>query len=232
MNLFYNTFGLEHTPFIFLCGNESLEVLSTTLSRELEGQNKTTLVLSDSPMVFPVEGQVLIGIHSELLKKKVETETPRIYYLCSEVKNDLLLPVEPSLLPEFILDLPENVTVLSLITRVPPFIREKELQNKFIFINVFGLKQIEEHLSKFIGAFEQHSDVSFTENLQLHWQKWVANFCPRSKDTITPLKRILFLNHVKSLIDENRIIPIVRNLNELYDQVFIGDINEYKLKEI
>ena len=232
-HLFFDTFGIGNTPLVFLCGDDSLEILRATLARELSGQGKTSLIISDSPMTFPVEGQVLVDIKPEFLKQKIELEPAEIFCLCSEVKDDLLMPLDLHSLKDFFIDLPKNVHIISTIKHVPaPFINEDRKDEKFIFINVFGFGNLEGHLNKFINEFRQRSYDSFEENLKSQWQKLASQFCPRSKELSRPFQRILYLNNVKTLIDENQVIPIVRNIADLYDQVFIGDINEYKLKEI
>lgn len=232
-HLFYNTFGLDQMPFVFLCGDESLEVLSAALAREITGQGKTALLVSDSPMPFPVEGQVLVDIRPELLKRKIDPDSAQTFYLCSAIDDDRLIPVDLAFWKELVSNLPPKVHIISLLKKVPPVsLIKKKLQERFVFINTFGYGYLEENLTKLINEFEQREDESFDEAIKTYWQKWASAFCPQASEKATALKRILYLNHVKSLIDENRIIPIVRNLTDLYDQVFIGDINEYKLKEI
>ena len=232
-HLFYDTFGMENTPYVFLCGDESLEILRGTLARELSGQGKTSLFISDSPMSFPVEGQVLVDIKPELLKRKIDSDKAGIFSLCSEVKDDLLMPVEPDLLGDFFSDLPSNTYVIGAVKRMPlPIIEKVVSGGQFIFINVYGFGSLGGHLNKFINEFGKKSHISFEEKLKKQWRNWSVQFCPEPTGKSKPFKRILYLNQVKTLIDENQVIPIVRNIADLYDRVFIGDINEYKLKEI
>ena len=232
-HLFYDTFGLENTPYVFLCGDESLEILRGTLARELSGQGKTSLLFSDAPMSFPVEGQILVDIKPELLKRKIDSDSGGIFSLCSEVKDDLLMPVDPDLFREFFTALPGNTFVIGAVQRTfLPLIEKIVSDGQFIFINVYGFGALEGHLSKFINEFGEKSHISFEEELKKQWQNWSEQFCPDPTGKSKPFKRILYLNQVKTLIDENQVIPIVRNIADFYDQVFIGDINEYKLKEI
>ncbi len=220
-------------PFVFLCGDESLEVLSATLAREITGQGKTALLVSDSPMPFPVQGQVLVDIRPELLKRKIDAANVQTYYLCSAINDDLLSPVDLAFWEELVSNMPPKVHIISLLKNVPPAtLIQKKLRERFVFINTFGYGYLEENLTELINDFKQQKEESFDDAIKTYWQKWASAFCPQTSEKATSLKRILYLNHVKSLIDENRIIPIVRNLTDFYDQVFIGDINEYKLKEI
>lgn len=232
-HLFYNTFEIEKTPYLFLCGDETLELLRTTLAREIAGQGKNVLLISDAPMAYPIEGQILVDIEAELLSQKIASDESQIYYICSEVKDNLLYPVSDSFCNKFIPHLTQNTRLIVTVEkRWPSVLNEGSIDKKYSFISAFGFGHFGQHLSAFFSEFEQEATHRFAEELKTQWKKWVMNFCPQTGAATQPFVQNLFFNQIKSLIDENRVIPIVRTLTDFYDKVFIGDINEYKLKEV
>ncbi len=232
-HLFYDTFGMESIPLLFLCGDDSVELMRATLARELAGRGKSTLFVSDTPMPFPVEGQVLVDIKPDLLKQKIDPQTPGIFYLCSEVKDDLLMPLDRAFVTHCLQHLPHNVTLITTVKGSPSLLAgDGDLPVKYIFIHVFGYRFLEENFNRLINESDAQSDISFEDHLKNHWQKWAERYCPNFAENNQAHRRLLYLNQVKSLIDENHVISIVRNLTDMYDHIYIGDINEYKLKEI
>jgi|GEM_PF-3206790 hypothetical protein len=232
-HLFYNTFNIGTVPIVILCGDDTAELVGSTLAREISGQNQNALIFSDVPMAYPVEGQVLVDIEPELLAQKIVSQNGQIWHLCKELKDDRLFPLEPLFLTRFIPLLPENSRLLFLLKgQLPQTVHKVIEKSGYGFINTFGYGNFTTQLNDFFNELNGRKNENFTESLKNIWKKWVAEFCPQTGAAFQPFARILFFNQIKSLIDENQVIPIVRTLNDFYDRVFIGDINEYKLKEV
>ncbi len=234
-HLFYNTFNLGTVPIVILCGDDTAELLGSTLAREISGQNQNALIFSDVPMAYPVEGQVLVDIEPELLARKISSQNGQIWYLCKEIKDDRLFPLESSFLIRFLPILPENVRLLFLLKgQLPQTLHTVIEKSGYGFINAFGYGNFVTQLNEFFSDLDGNHAENFTESLKNIWKEWVAKSCPQTgaSASSSSFARILFFNQIKSLIDENQVIPIVRTLNDFYDRVFIGDINEYKLKEV
>ncbi len=232
-HLFYNTFNLSTVPIVILCGDDTAELLGSTLAREISGQNQNALIFSDVPMAYPVEGQVLVDIEPELLAQKITSQDGQIWHLCKEIKDDRLFSLESSFLTRFIPLLPENARLLFLLKGQLPQALHKVIEKSgYGFINAFGYGSLVNQINDFFSDLDGSHAENFTESLKNIWKQWVTKFCPQTGAASQPFARVLFFNQIKSLIDENQVIPIVRTLNDFYDRVFIGDINEYKLKEV
>ncbi len=234
MNLiFYNQFQVEGNKFIFFCGDESKELLSRILSMEVVGKGQKAIFLANEPLKYPVEGQILVNIEPELLKQKLQSEESKILYLCSAIEGEKLQPVATGKWAKIIKMAEPNTCFMFLISSVNKFRLPRGVaREKSFVISSFNFSNFENQLEKFLSDFK--SDEKFQDELLKYWQKTTEHFCPQDflNKNFPKLKRILFINQVKSIIDENKLMGILRNLSELYDKIFLGDINDLKIKEI
>ncbi len=233
--LFYNTFELKQNAFVFLCGDDSSELLSSILAREIAGQGQKVLITSTFPIPYPVEGQILVNIEPQLLRQKLTSDPSPIIYLCSGIENDQLIPISPDFFEQFQLSLNKDIRIIIFVRELTKeLLAQKNIKHNSIFITALNYQKINEQLSGFFSDLESETEVTFTDGLKLHWEAIVKQNCPArfSGEDSGMENHVLFLNQVKSIIDENRVIPITRSLGNLYERVFIGDINEYKIREI
>ncbi len=234
--LFYNQFGMAELKFIFLCGDVSREMVCNILAREIAGQNLKAIVFSNGPLKYPMEGQILVDIDAELFFDELKTAEANTIYLCSAIENDLLLPPSEKLLNNILqMEIPEARFLIqsqgpveeSLLKRMT-----KEQHATACMITSLNFSNLEEKLERFLSAFK--SEHLFSDDLIEHWQNIIKPYCVPQFTTKNEngLKTILFINQVKSLIDENTMMGLFRNLRHLYDKIYLGNINDFKIKEI
>lgn len=231
--MFYTQFQVENNKFIFFCGDESSELLASILSKEMAAQGQKIVFMSNVPLKYPVEGQILVDIEPELLKQKLQTEESQIFYLCSAIENEKLLPLNSEKWSQFLKINKLNVRFMFLISKNEKFNLETLVEeNNGCMISSFNFSNLEGQLEKFLSDF--NTDEQFQDELRKHWQQSIESICPAEffNQNVPAIKRFLFINQVKSLIDENKIMGILRNLTNLYDKIFMGDINDFKIKEI
>lgn len=232
-SIFYNQLQSEENNLIFFCGDESSELLASLLSREMASHDQNILFLSNVPLKYPVEGQILVNIEPALLRQKLQTEGSPVFYLCSAIEHEKLLPLNSEKWSQ-ILHLEDlNVRFMFLISNAEKFdLYSVMAEKQACMISSFNFSNLERTLEKFLSDFK--AAEKFQEELTKHWLKTTQRFCPQEffSQHSPNIKRFLFVNQVKSLIDENKIMGILRNLTDLYDKIFIGDINDFKIKEI
>ena len=232
-SMFYDQLQIQENDFVFFCGDQTSELLSSLLAKEITSQGQKALILSDAPLKYPVEGQILVDIDPELLKEKLNSESSEVFYLCRAIENELLLPVSAQHWQTIIQTRLPNVRLLIQIAKLENLSVLKECDHKrTCLITSLSFQTLEPQLGQFLTDFK--SDEKFSDELRKHWIQIVREFCPKDifSNTLPPVKRFLFINQVKALIDENKMIGILRNLNELYDKIFFGDINDFKIKEV
>lgn len=58
----------------------------------MASHDQNILFLSNVPLKYPVEGQILVNIEPALLRQKLQTEGSPVFYLCSAIEHEKLLP--------------------------------------------------------------------------------------------------------------------------------------------
>ena len=228
--LFYNLFGVQENTAVVLCGDASTELLSHVLAKETAAREQKALICANFPIPYPIEGQILVNVEPELLKKKLESDPSRIIYLCTEIKEDQLHPISGDFFKRFAPFISDDVRFIIQIKSEPSNILQTFRPEEVVLVNSFNYQNLKEALSDFLSDFQAQSDGTFTEDLKSTWNELTARWCAFNEERFQ--QKILFINQIKSLIDENRFIPLARNLSELYQRILIGDINDYKIKEI
>ncbi len=232
-SIFYKQLQSEENNWILFCGDESSELLASILSREMASQGQKILFLSNVPLKYPVQGQILVNIEPALIKQKLQSDGSPVFYLCSAIEGEKLLPLDSEKWSQ-IFHLEElNVRFMFLISNVEKFDSYSVMAEKqACMISSFNFSNLEKTLENFLTDFK--AAEQFQEELTKHWHKTTQGLCPQEffSQHSSNIKRFLFINQVKSLIDENKIMGILRNLTDLYDKIFIGDINDFKIKEI
>ncbi len=231
--LFYSQFNLDHLRGALLCGDDSREMLTRTLAKEIVAQNENVVIVSNAPLKYPMEGEILVDIEGELLKQTLKEKNASTFYVCKAVENERLLPPNPQLLQALLNLSPSSFRLLlQLENSIAPSWLEALPETGFCMVTSFNFQNLEQHLAQFLNELDSHK--TFSDDLLDHWQATLRNVCPEflTLQKRFALQKFLFVNQVKSLINENKMMGIFRNLTGLYDKIFYGDINDFKLKEI
>ncbi len=229
----YEKLEIESKKFIFLCGDDSKELLGHAIANEVANHKQKILIVSDAPLKYPIDGHILVDIDSKLLKQKLANEQPFVTYLCNGIENELLLPIDQSFWQNVLkITLPGAHFLVQLSPEADTNLFLKINLKNALLIHSLNFQSLEPTITNVLNDF--NSNQTFSHELLKQWQKIINVFCPdpsKIKEAKN-LKKILFINQVKSLINENKIIGIFRNLLNLYDGIYIGDVNDLKIREI
>jgi|GEM_PF-6155128 len=232
-NTFFDRFNLREENVILISGDRFKQMLLQQLGRETVKAGFQSLIFSLDKMTYPVEGKVLVSDDLKLLPRLIENEIPQEIYIANKVQDDLLHPF----------------TYKEIMT----FARKSAGQSK-VFISL----GFPDHSNTFPLTFVKKSTIicsinlnllkdSFPDITRLKEQKkkslsdqvvdkvftMIKRYCPYIPETEKLNQRILYIGQVKSIYDENVILPIARSLKSLLSsRVFIGDINTYRIKEV
>lgn len=232
-NTFFDRFNLLEENIILISGDRFKQMLLQQLGRETVKAGFQSLIFSLDKMGYPVEGKVLVTDDLKLLPRLIENEIPQVIYIANKVQDDLLHPFT--------------------YKEIMSFARKYSVQSK-IFISLDFL----DHSGTFPLTFFKKSTMvcsinlnllkeSFPDITRLKEQKkkslsdqvvdkvftMIKRHCPYIHETEKLKQRILYIGQVKSIYDENVILPIARSLKTLLSsRVFIGDINTYRIKEV
>lgn len=227
--LFYSTLKLdEHAP-VFIWGEKCAHALLCLLAAEAKHNHRLALVLSDDQQVYPIEGKVLVSPETDLLNDLLKTEPPEVMYLARAVKNDILQPYGAAEI--------KKILAQSKQPMLPFLYVKKDKQNLkqliqaaarplcLCVINYQKAEQVLLDTAKRAGASEKTVNRKILDIIATHCERFNEMDCMENS--------VLFIDQVKTILEENKLLSVLRKFNEQFrGRIFMGNISQYRIKEI
>ncbi len=227
--LFYATLDVNKRNPVFILGDKSAYALSKVLAEEAVKDGKLALILSVCERTYPIEGKVLVSPETELLMELFKEENPEVMYLAKAVKNDLLQPYS---MEQILTLLPELKAPVQAFVMITPE-KKKELERFTAFeharfICTMHFASLEEEL------FSLMKKTAVSDNQMIQKIGSIFNtYCPLLELPVEVEHRIVFIDRVKNILDENKLLSLFRKFRETFPgQIYIGDILNYQLKKV
>jgi len=227
--LFYSTLKLSDYSHVFLWGQKSASALLALLSSEARHSNRIALVLSDNAQVYPIEGKVLVSPETGLLKDLLKTESAEVIHLARAVTNDILQPYEFQDMKRILTQMEPPVLPFVYIKQESRALKQMMRKLKApLCICVINYQQTEQELfdAKMRASV---SDKTFNRKIS----QIINTHCERFNEMDCTENSILFIDQVKTLLEENKLLSILRQFNEQFaGRIFLGNTTQYRIKEI
>jgi hypothetical protein len=230
---FYKQFISAEDNIIAFFGDQLKSSLINALAMTSVNQGKYAIILGDKPKKYPVEGKVLVCDELIVLDQLVEKDKPELLYVASKIKNDLLHPFTKKEVKKLINNIDKNFILFldfdantKLNSDMTAYLRDAKL---ICSVNFNLIQNILPQMEKIKSLKTKSIDQQISDK----FYSAIKKLCPEFSRINETEKRILFIDQVKGLYDENVIISIARNLKPLLNcQVLIGNSNSYDVKAI
>jgi len=230
---FYNQFISPGDKLTAIFGDQLKSTLINILARESVNQGYNAIVLADRPMRYPVEGKVLVCDDLDVLHNLIDPKNPELIYIASKIKNDLLQPFTK-----------KNIDALAKNTN----------QKLMIYLSVDAESKLKLNTSLYLknarlicsvnfnllrDYFPQFANLktlktkSMGEQISGKLNSVLKKMCSEFTAVEEKEEKILFIDQVKGLYDENVIISIFKNIkSQLNCKILIGNSNSLEIKAI
>lgn len=232
--LFLDHFNVANPPIISVSGNGANNALIYLLAQETINQGFRTLVVANTAQKYPVEGKVLVSDETDLLMNLIRTDEPEVTYLAKKVEGDLLMPFSADEIKTILKDLDGDVKVFVL------HFHEGEGLQKYggVLKSALSICTVNFNLvrPKMLEIYEStsiRSSSSSQKHIKELFMNDIANQCPSFEKAHAKAGRILFIDQVKNLLDENLLIPVARSLKDFVNtRILYGHVHHYQVKEV
>lgn len=231
--LFFSKFDLQSNQVIFFHGSEEKIALLHHLADETAQAGRHALVIATQPARYPIEGKVLVSDDTSLLMNLIEDEAPSVIWLASKVEHNLLMPLKTEDINELLNTLSNRVNVfIDYSGSAAEELKKYSAYQKALFICLVNFNKIRTEITHI-------SDHDLTDNRKSS-EKFISERLLKLLEQVAPHfgsiaseKKICFIDQIKSMHDENMIIPVARNLKlSLESRMIIGNVINYQIKEI
>ncbi len=232
--LFLDQFNVSDPSLVCISGNGANNALIHLLANEAISQGFRTLVVANSAQKYPVEGKVLVSDETNLLMDLVRADEPEVTYLAKQVQGDLLMPFTADEIKTILKHLDGDVKVFVLLSPKGEALQKYGSVIKSALVictvnfNLIRPKMLDVYESTSIrssSSSQKHIKELFVTHIQEH--------CPAFVSTHSKAGRILFIDQVKNLLDENLLIPVARSLKDYeHATILYGHVHHYQVKEI
>ena len=234
-SFFLKQFGIESTAVVSVSGNGANSALIHLLADEAIRKGYRPLVIANSLQKYPVEGKVLISDETELLLNLIRSDEPEITYLARKVDGDLLYPFSEEDIRNILKNLDHDVKVF-----VQHFHEGKELQKygrilqAALTICTLNFNLLRPRLLDVYENTDIRSSSTAQKRIREEFLEMIREQCPAFEKSRSKKSRILFVDQVRNLLDENLFIPVARNMNDTPGsfKILYGHVHHYQLKEI
>ncbi len=231
--LFLDYFNVADPPVICVSGNGANNALIHLLAQEAISQGFRTLVVANTAQKYPVEGKVLVSDETDLLMNLIRADEPEVTYLAKKVEGDLLMPFTADEIKTVLKNLDGDVKVF-----VQNF-HEGEALNKYgavlksaLSICTVNFNLIRPRMLEIYESTSIRSSSSSQKRIKGLFVKDIAEQCPSFENAHAKAGRILFIDQVKNLLDENLLIPVARSLKDYKNtRILYGHVHHYQVKE-
>lgn len=228
---FYEKFNISHSPLVIFCGDKESIALYNILAEEAASYGKHVIMISMMPEKYPIEGKVLVCDETEMLIELIRNEEAHVIYLAKKIEEDILMPFSFKEIKPLIRNQDENIQLfikVSAKNKPPAFLKAADV------VCTLNFNIIREEILQIYSNLSLTSSGTAQKKFRQKLNTLIESHCPLlyNKEDV-PAKKTLFISQVKTLLDENLIIPIGRDLKKSSGiRILYGNINQYQLKEI
>ncbi len=232
--LFLDYFNVAGPSTISVAGNGANTALIYLLAQEAISQGFRTLVVANTAQKYPVEGKVLVSDETDLLMNLIRADEPEVTYLAKKVEGDLLMPFTADEIKTGLKNLDGDVKLFVL------YFHEGEALQKYgavlksaLSICTLNFNLIRPKMLEIYESTSIRSSSSSQKRIKELFVKDIAEQCPFFENARAKAGRILFIDQVKNLLDENLLIPVARSLKDYENtRVLYGHVHHYQVKEV
>lgn len=231
---YFSTFELERFKTVVVAGYGSRNALISQLAREAYLAGRKPLLLADSKLEYPPEGQFQVGDEISLLfQKSTGSGITGPVYLAADVQDKYLLPFSGKQLLKIISGIPEQALIL---LRVEPdnkdLVASLRFDEEILFVCAIDFDPIKiDLMAARLSADEDQSEKE--KQAAAFISKLLKELCSSENWHELEDHFVLFVNNVNDIFDENLFIPVGRNLKTKgVNRIYYGNLNHYQIKSI
>jgi len=229
-NLFYKNFDTACSPVTVFAGDKKDTALLKLLAEETVAAGNHVLISACTEEKYPIEGKVLVSPDTSMVMNLIQSDQLQIIYLASKIDNDILLPFSAKQLEKLAAEQKEKVKIfykLDSSSDIPKIFRNADL------ICVLNFNILKEDILRIYSSDTFKSSGTARKNIRQRLLSLIDKNCPCINSPGHTGRKIIFISDVKTLLDENLLIPVVRDLKPKIDHhIMYGSINHYQLKEV
>ncbi|MBN2424882.1 MAG: hypothetical protein JXR46_04365 [Calditrichaceae bacterium] len=230
----FNSFKIRDFQFVgIFAGNSKLGLLNS-LAKETVFSGYNVIIISIHHLPYPIEGEVVLADEPQILFNSTKSKEPQVYYLAGAITNDLLEPLSFSKINEIISKSYEQCKVFIYINNLDQISKfpTQTCDNMLMIceVNYNLLREVTETLAI---KNKKSKEQSYSKNIEKMLNNLIATNCPVFKSVTSSKDKICYIGQVKSMFDQNLVLPLARKIKEDYNcNVFLGYIQDYFLKEV
>jgi len=229
-HLFYQHFALTGSSLVVFNGDKETKAILHLLAEEAVASGKRVLILSSQPEKYPIEGKVLVSPGTEMLMELLQSEEAQIIYLARKISDDILYPFKTAEIKRL---LRKQEAATQIFMDVQAEEHTFDFLQKADLICTLNFNLLREEILRVYQNVSLKSSVTAQNKIRRRILELLKQNCPCFQEGDTAGQKILFIAQIKTLLDENVIIPVGRDLkNTLHTRILYGSVNHYQIKEI
>ena len=229
-DLFYKNFNIAASPLVVFAGDRRDNALLNLAAEETVAAGQHVIIISGMQEKYPIEGKVLVSPDISMVINLIDAEELQVIYLARKIDDDILFPFSGKDLNQLVSEQSENVKIFYKIdaSSVMP-----EIFQSANIICTLNFNVLREKILKIYSNDTFKSSETSRKKIRQHVISLITNNCQCINNPSQTGKKSIFIAQVKTLLDENLIIPVVRDLkSKIKSHIFYGSINHYQLKEV
>lgn len=227
---FYKNFNVAVSPVTVFAGDGRDTALLNLLAEETVAAGRHVIIVSGLQEKYPIEGKVLVSPDLNMIMNLIQVEEVQIIHLAKKLDDDIIFPFSKKDLRTLVSQQSENVKIFFKIDTsadFPDIFRDSNL------ICTLNFNVLREEILNIYSSDTFKSSGTAQKKIRQQVLSMINENCPCINNPGHKGKKIIFISHVKTLLDENLIIPVVRDLkSKIKHHIFYGSINHYQLKEV
>ncbi|HEM48607.1 MAG TPA: hypothetical protein ENO27_00215 [Caldithrix sp.] len=230
---FYNQFNPYNKSIITVFGDRLRTSLLNALAVETIKMKNHALILSDKPMIYPLEGKVLVCDDLSIVNQIIDKDEPAKIYLASKVKNDQLYPFSKKDINQFAGNLAEKkILYFNVNSESKISLKTNAIISASQMICSINYNLLQENLPQ-ISKIKELKSKTINEQVLDKVCSLIKQTCPCFLEMDDVQNKICFIDQIKGMFDENVIRSIARNLKlKMNCHMLIGNSNAYQVKAI
>jgi hypothetical protein len=229
-NLFCKSFNTADAPVLLFAGGTRETALMNLLAEETVSAGRRILIVSAGPEKYPIEGKVLISPDTGMIMELIKTEEIKIIYLAGKIENDILMPLSDENLAQLAADKNDDIKIFYKIDN------SRKIPEVFYGADLICLVNFNILKEKILDIYSKDTFKSSSTALKKicsHVISLIEEDCPCINNPDHTGRKYIFIAQVKTLLDENLLIPVARQLkSRTKHRVFYGSVNHYQVKEV
>ncbi len=227
---FYTNFDIAVSPVIVFAGDRRDTPLLNLIAEETVAAGRHVVIVSAMQEKYPIEGKVLVSPDLSMVMDLIQVEEVQVIYLASKIDNDILFPFSEKDLNLLAAQQSENVKIFYKIdssSAIPEIFQSANL------ICTLNFNVLREEILQIYSNDNFKSSGTSRKKIREQVISLINKNCPCINGPSQTGKKSVFIAQVKTLLDENLLIPVVRDLkSKIKPHIFYGSINHYQLKEV